>query len=148
MPTENPVSDFVGSLTGRTQSMNSTSLAAGLIIGAALAVYLTHRHRAASHDPAHPHLPALPSPEERRERVLRGADASATSASARQPDFGSEPHELRRAVRRVLRIRQVSPLLTDFGEGSEFLGLEVGEVTHGREFPGRRRCAAHGMLAA
>jgi hypothetical protein len=50
------------------------SLAAGLIIGAALAIYVTHRRRAASHDPAHPHLPPVPPPEERRERVQRGAE--------------------------------------------------------------------------
>jgi hypothetical protein len=54
--------------------MNAKALAAGLVIGGALAIYLTHRHRAASHDPANPHLPALPSPEERHERVLHQAE--------------------------------------------------------------------------
>jgi hypothetical protein len=53
--------------------MDVKAVAAGLIIGAALALYLTHRHRAAGQDPAHPHLRALPPPEERRERVREGA---------------------------------------------------------------------------
>jgi hypothetical protein len=74
MSTENPISDFAGSLMGRTQGMNAKSLAVGLIIGAALAVYVIHRHRAASDDSAQPHRAQIPSPEERRERVSRGAE--------------------------------------------------------------------------
>jgi surfactin synthase thioesterase subunit len=60
------------------------TLMAGLLVGAALACYLTERKKKKQRrDPVHPHLAALPPPEVRREQLERTAQKLAEAREKR-----------------------------------------------------------------